>query len=125
MIRILVVDDHEVVRRGVVTLLDGVRDWKVCGEAADGREAIARATDLKPDVVVLDVSMPTMGGVEAARIIRHAIPATIIIILSMHDPDRISAAAGADVDACINKTSAGAELKSTIARLLERQNVAD
>ena len=70
-IRILVVDDHPIVRQGLKTLLEGHSDWQVIGEASDGAEAIEKAKDLSPDVMVLDVTMPRMNGLEACRLLRR------------------------------------------------------
>ncbi len=83
--RVLVVDDHEVVRRGVISLLSGHPEYEVCGQAVDGRDAIEKARELKPDVVIMDVSMPTLNGLEATRVIRSVIPSCEVIILSQHD----------------------------------------
>ncbi|MFZ0322196.1 MAG: response regulator transcription factor, partial [Candidatus Sulfotelmatobacter sp.] len=71
---ILVVDDHEVVRQGIRALLASRPGWSVCGEASDGVEAVEKAKRLCPDVVVMDVSMPRMDGIEATRIIRREVP---------------------------------------------------
>ena len=71
-VRILIADDHEVVRQGVRAVLEGQAGWVVCGEASSGREAVAKAIDLRPDIVVLDVSMPELNGLEATRQIRRA-----------------------------------------------------
>ena len=86
-LRILIADDHSVVRAGLRTLLESRGDWEVCGEAADGREAVEKATKLKPDVAVLDIGMPLLNGVEAARRIHKASPGTEILILTMHESD--------------------------------------
>jgi DNA-binding NarL/FixJ family response regulator len=84
--RILIVDDHEIVRDGIRTLLRRFRpDWVVCGEAKNGKEAIEVATLLEPDVLVLDVTMPVMSGLEAAsRITRLGLPARVLIF-TMHE----------------------------------------
>ncbi len=84
-LRILIVDDHEVVRRGVRSLLLTRADVDICGEAVDGREAIEKAQELRPDIIVMDISMPRMNGLEATRSIRQILPQTKIIILSQHD----------------------------------------
>jgi DNA-binding NarL/FixJ family response regulator len=86
-VRILVADDHQVVRTGLRTLLESKAGWEVCGEATHGRDAVQKATELKPDVAVLDIAMPILNGVEATRQIRKLSPATAILILSMHDSD--------------------------------------
>src|ERR1035438_2318922 len=88
--RILLVDDHQVVRRGVAGLIGDARsDWEVCGEASTGTEAIAAAASLKPDIVVMDISMPDMNGLEATREILKANPGIEVLILSMHESDQI------------------------------------
>src|SRR5215470_20021432 len=83
-VRILVADDHEVVRRGVRSLLNSRTDWEVCGEAVDGREAVEKAKELKPDVIVMDISMPRLNGLEATRVIRKEVPQSEILIFSQH-----------------------------------------
>jgi DNA-binding NarL/FixJ family response regulator len=84
-LRILVADDHEVFRRGVRTLLEARPEWKICGEAATGREAIEKAKKLKPDIVMLDISMPDLNGLEAAREILKAHPQARILVFTIHD----------------------------------------
>jgi len=89
-VRILLADDHDVVREGLKTLLAARADFQVCGEVATGREAVARARALKPDVVVLDFSMPELNGLEATRQIRKALPDTEVLIMTMHDSDALA-----------------------------------
>ncbi len=81
---ILLVDDHEVLRAGVRRLLDGRDGWRVCGEAGDGREAVALAAALAPDVVVLDFTLPGLNGVEATRRIREVCPEARVVLFTMH-----------------------------------------
>ena len=97
-LRILLVDDHEVVRQGLWTILEKHAGWEVCGEAATGFEAIEKARSLKPDIVVLDFSMPELNGLEVTRRIHKLLPRTEILILTVYDSDRLASeflAAGA------------------------------
>jgi len=87
--RILVADDHSVVRRGVRALLESESGLSVCGEAATGAEAILKAKRLKPDIIVMDISMPEVNGLEATRQIHKELPDTPVLILSMHDSDQL------------------------------------
>jgi len=87
--RILVADDHQVVRTGLRALLESKPGWQVCAEAANGREAVEKADQLKPDVAVLDIGMPLLNGVEATRQIRKLSPQTEILILTMHESEQL------------------------------------
>jgi PAS domain S-box-containing protein len=89
-LRILVVDDHQAVRRGLCSLLSSRTDWMVCGEAVDGLDAVEKARTLRPHVVLMDVSMPRMNGIDAAQIIRRELPESRIVIVSQNDPSIIS-----------------------------------
>jgi DNA-binding NarL/FixJ family response regulator len=86
-LRILIADDHAVVRAGLRSLLESHSGWEVCAEAPDGRDAVEKASKLEPDVAVLDISMPLLNGVEACRRIRGCSPSTEILILTMHESD--------------------------------------
>src|SRR5215470_12180948 len=88
-LRILVADDHHVVRTGLRALLESKTGWLVCAEAANGREAVEKASELQPDVAVLDIGMPLLNGVEATRQIRKVSPKTEILILTMHDSEQM------------------------------------
>jgi len=90
-VRILIADDHEVVRRGVRTLLESQPGWVVSGEAATGREATEKVTQLKPDVVILDISMPDLNGLEATRHIVRNSPKTKVLLLTIHESERVMA----------------------------------
>jgi DNA-binding NarL/FixJ family response regulator len=107
--RILVADDHEVVRRGLCALLQAQPDWQICGEAADGREALEKAQKLKPDVVILDIGMPSLNGLEATRQILKLNPQTRILILTLHDSDQV-------IREVLNAGARGFLLKSDAAR---------
>lgn len=82
--RVLIVDDHEVVRRGVRSILESHDKLDISGEAANGQEAVEKASQLNPDLIVMDITMPVMNGLDAARNILKSSPKTIILILSMH-----------------------------------------
>jgi len=89
MLRILIADDHEVARRGIRSLLESHPGWDVCAEAKDGRDAVELATSTKPDLVLLDIGMPNLNGLEAARQILATNPNVAILILTMHDSDNV------------------------------------
>jgi len=89
MLRILIADDHEVARRGIRSLLESHPGWDVCAEAKDGRDAVELATSTKPDLVLLDIGMPNLNGLEAARQILATSPNVAILILTMHDSDNV------------------------------------
>ena len=120
-IRILIADDPEVVRQGVRTVLEGQPGWVVCGEARTGREAVAKAMELRPDLVVLDISMPELNGLEATRQIRHALPAKILI-LTVHESDQVvNEVLDAGAHGYVLKADAGRTLVEAIRALLGRR----
>ena len=90
-IRILIVDDHEVVREGLISYLVKSRpDWEICGEAADGEQAIRLTRELKPDIVILDITMPRMSGLEASSRIRRSGLTIPVLIFTTHDSERLA-----------------------------------
>jgi DNA-binding NarL/FixJ family response regulator len=105
LMRIMLVDDHTVVRAGVRSLIETVSGWTVCAEAADGSEARKLAAESRPDVIVLDVSMPHVGGTEVILQLRRLLPKTEILVLTMHDSERI-------VAQCLRAGARGYLLKS-------------
>ncbi|MFY9559350.1 MAG: response regulator transcription factor [Terriglobales bacterium] len=107
--RILVADDHEVVRRGLCALLRNQPEWEVCGEAGDGREAVEKVLTLKPEVVILDIGMPNLNGLEATRQILKANPQIKVLILTLHDSDQV-------VQEVLNAGARGFLLKTDAAR---------
>lgn len=120
-VRILIADDHEVVRQGVRTILEGQAGWIVCNEASTGREAVAKAIDLRPDIVVLDVSMPELNGLEATRQIRRAVPAKILI-LTVHESDQVATEVrDAGAHGYVLKADAGRKLVEAIRALLRHR----
>jgi PAS domain S-box-containing protein len=118
-LRILIVDDHEVVRRGLRSLLSSRPDWEICGEAADGRAAVEKANALRPDVILMDVSMPEMTGTQAAKIIHKELPETQVVIISQNEPEitrRQAMQAGAA--GYVAKSDLSRDLLTTIERLM-------
>jgi DNA-binding NarL/FixJ family response regulator len=112
--RILIADDHAVVRRGVRAILEGQAGWTVCGEASTGREAVAMALTMRPDVIVLDLTMPELNGLEATRQLRRLL-ASKIVILTVHQSNQVVAeviAAGAH--GYVVKADAGQQLVEAI-----------
>src|ERR671927_1407316 len=89
MVRILLADDHDVVRRGLREQLSTHVGWEICGEACDGREAVKLALRLSPDVAVIDLSMPELNGLEATRQIRRELPRTEVLIFTMHETEHL------------------------------------
>jgi DNA-binding NarL/FixJ family response regulator len=89
MIRILLADDHNVVRKGLRGTLEEYDGWMVCGEASNGREAVRLALELKPDIVVLDLTMPELNGIEATRQIKKSLPQAEILIFTMHETEEM------------------------------------
>jgi DNA-binding NarL/FixJ family response regulator len=114
-IRVLLADDHAIVREGVKALLNLADDMEVVGEAADGREAIERAVELEPDVAVMDIAMPGLGGLEATLEIRKRCPRTRILILSQYDDrEYVRRFLKLGVSGYVLKKSAGADLIGAI-----------
>jgi len=111
--RIMVADDHEIVRHGLRAILQAQPAWTVCGEAEDGREAVAKALELKPDLVVLDIGMPNLNGLEATRQIRALLPATKVLILSLYESEQM-------VREVFEAGAAGYLLKSDASRFLAK-----
>jgi PAS domain S-box-containing protein len=117
-VRVLIVDDHEVVRRGVRSLLASQTDLDICGEAVDGRDAIAKALELRPDVITMDISMPNLNGLEATREIRRILPDTPVLIMSQHDvPEMMKQALDAGATAYIVKSAISTQLITALDRV--------
>lgn len=114
-IRILVVDDHPIVRQGLRTLLEGREGWEVIGEACDGMEAVEKAGKLQPDVMVLDVTMPRMNGLEACRAIRRSLPKLEILFVTQHDsPQMMREALDAGARGYVVKSNAARDLLEAV-----------
>jgi len=117
--RILVVDDHKLTRIGIRAAVADTPGWEICGEALDGIEAVELTLQLKPDLIVMDILMPTMSGIEAARQIRKISPQTKIVMLSVYDAPSIhSFVKQAGADAFLSKVRSSGYLHETIAKLL-------
>jgi DNA-binding NarL/FixJ family response regulator len=86
-VKILLADDHPLIRSGISHLLQSYADFLIVGEAGDGEEAIAKIKELSPDVVIMDISMPKLNGIEAIKIIRKKFSSTRILVLSMYDDE--------------------------------------
>jgi DNA-binding NarL/FixJ family response regulator len=84
-LRILLVDDHEMLRRGIRAILSERADWEICGEASNGRQAVEMADKLRPDVVVMDLAMPELNGLEATRQIRKVLPKGEVLVLTFDE----------------------------------------
>ena len=115
--RVLIVDDHEVVRKGVRSLL--LRSgYDVCGEGIDGEDGLAKAKELRPDVIVMDVSMPRLNGLEATRRMRGILPDIQVVILSQHEsPEMVRQAVSSGARAYVTKSSIGKNLLAAIERV--------
>jgi DNA-binding NarL/FixJ family response regulator len=89
MPRVLIVDDHAFIRRGVQTILHAFPEWEFCGEAENGKDAIRLADELRPEVIIMDVSMPGLNGIEATRAIRKTQPGVKIVLLTLHESSEL------------------------------------
>lgn len=122
MIRILLADDHATMRRGLRGLLETHEGWQVCGEAGDGRQAVEMAVKLEPKIVVLDLSMPELNGLEAAKEIRAALPETEILIFTMHESEElIREALSAGVRAVVVKSDVEGHLMAAVESVLRHE----
>jgi DNA-binding NarL/FixJ family response regulator len=122
-LRVLIVDDHEASRRGLRSLLSSRPDWVICGEAVDGTDAVEKAKALRPDLVLMDISMPRLNGLEATRIIRRELPESEVVIVSQNDPAVVHQQA-AEVNAAgyVGKSDLSQDLISTIERIFQKRN---
>lgn len=122
MLRILIADDHDVARRGIRALLESHSGWQVCGEAKDGREAVELAAAQRPDLILLDIGMPNLNGLEAARQILATAPNALILILTMHDTDQIvREVLRAGARGFLLKSDAGRDLIAAVDALQQRR----
>lgn len=121
-IRILIADDHELMRHGLRSMLSTRPDWEVCGEAVNGREAIEKTRLLRPDILLLDITMPNMSGLDVARAVSREIPATQVLILSQHEEsDMRPHALEAGARGYVSKSEAARQLLTAIESLVTRK----
>jgi signal transduction histidine kinase/ActR/RegA family two-component response regulator len=117
--RILIADDHEVLRRGIRTMLESEKNWEVCGEACDGQEVVEKAIALSPDLIILDINMPVLNGVAAVRKILGERPKTRILVFSVHESNQtIREILSSGAHGYLSKTKAGEELVQVVKLLL-------
>ncbi|MBA2269154.1 MAG: response regulator transcription factor [Chthoniobacterales bacterium] len=121
-LRILIADDHEVVRDGLRALIEHEPGWEICGTAVTGREAVERAKELKPDIAVLDMTMPELSGLEAVQQIKRALPQTEVLVFSAHrSEDVVAQVFDAGAKSYICKADAGRHLVAAIRSLAEHK----
>jgi DNA-binding NarL/FixJ family response regulator len=119
-IRILIVDDHDVVREGVKAILRKRSDWEICGEAANGQEAISQVETLRPDVVILDITMPKMSGLDVARKVVHNTPNSRVLMFTMHDSETVEQAVrGSGAHGLVLKLNAARDLVKAVDTVVE------
>jgi DNA-binding NarL/FixJ family response regulator len=117
--RVLIADDSDIVRQGVANLLSTEAELYVCGEAKNGAETVHKASQLQPDLVLLDVNLPDVSGLEIARRLRTEIPKAKILIISQHDPKQLlPLAIEAGADGCLDKGCLGSQLVPKIKALI-------
>src|SRR5690349_19424747 len=118
--RILIADDHEVMRLGIRNLLESRVDWKICAEASNGQEAIDKARLCRPDVIIMDITMPVMNGLDAANFLIKAQPGTPIILFSLHLSDElIGNFASSGIRGAVCKSDAARDLVEAVEAVLE------
>ena len=119
-VRILIVDDHDVVREGVRAILKKRSDWVICGEAANGQDAVAQTESLKPDVVILDITMPKMSGLDAAKKITVGAPHSRVVMFTMHDSETVEQAVrGSGAHGLVLKVHAARDLVRAVNAVAE------
>ena len=122
-LRILLADDHTLVREGLRKIIEAQPGWEVIAEADDGRDAVRQALELKPDLVIVDLAMPQLSGVDAIQQIVRRLPSTRVLVLSMHaDEVYVTRALKAGAHGYLLKDSAGSDLLKAVAALAQRKS---
>jgi DNA-binding NarL/FixJ family response regulator len=117
-VRILIADDHELVRQGMRAILDREPAWVVCAEASTGRQALAKAMELRPDLMILDLGLPEMNGVEVTRRVRSAFPVAVLIVTVNDSDDAVREAINAGANGYLLKADAGRTLADAVHAIL-------
>ncbi len=114
-VRVLIADDNEMVRRGIKDLLASEMTCQICGEAKDGADAVQKSQELRPHIILLDISMPQLNGLQAARLLRKDSPEVKILVMSRHDPvQSLPRAMEAAANGCVDKSRIGVDLLPAI-----------
>src|SRR5215467_5694042 len=122
IVKILIADDHELFRRTLRGFIENNPNWRVCGEAGDGVEAIEKARMLNPDIVLMDINMPRMDGLEATRVLRRELPACkVVIVTQNHASIARQQAVSVDANASITKADLARDLRPTIETVLGKR----
>ena len=126
MCRILLADDHDVVRRGLRTLLEATPGFEICGEARTGREAVLKTQELQPDVIVMDISMPDLNGLDATLQIRKLMPYAKVVIISQHDSEElVRQVVNVGARAYVRKTDSERDLVGAVTSVCQHQSFVD
>ncbi len=119
-VRILIVDDHDVVREGVRAILKKRNDWEICGEAANGQEAVSQVEALRPDVIILDITMPRMSGLDVARKVVQNVPQSRVLMFTMHDSATVEQAVrGSGAHGLVLKLHAARDLVKAVDAVMD------
>jgi two-component system response regulator NreC len=122
-IKILIADDHQIVREGIKTMLGEVKDFDVVGEAENGKEAIEKAKELSPNIIIIDISMPVMSGIEAIKIIKENLPQVKTLVITIHsEPEYVEQIFKSGATGCLFKNAGKTEFELAIRTIAKGQN---